>query len=402
MAPGVGQTMHRRLPREKAEAMENQRDAAPSAVAAALEHLTGPSRGTVTWLRTSALNISLSPGRFIHVSEARPGEPRDDLVARLLRAEDTYEIAATEALPIWVNGDRVVATRLKHGDMIEFGESGPLSRFWCYGDDCPVRKTIPDILSDSVAYLRASRQPVANRVFRASGALVWQLTRKTTILFRAVVVVALVFFAALAYQQHRLNIRLQQGIESGAARLDSVAAALARAGQEALRPSDLTALREELGQRLYSAAERLEALEQRSQASGRVVAASMSSVAFAVPRASSLTSLATTAKPLPNSPARAASMVALSASRLVWLAMSLISTTTSPTFFAPSASCWIWPLTRVASSTASLAILLEFSTCRPTSWTEVLQQANQQLPWKCLLCYPGHLTGCMYKARYPH
>ena len=280
MAPRVGQIIRQRLRREKAEAMENQRDAAPSAVAAALEHLTGPSRGTVTWLRTSALDISLSPGRFIHVSEARPGEPRDDLVARLHRVEDTYEIAATEALPLWVNGDRVAARRLKHGDMIEFGESGPLSRYWCYGEDCPVRKTIPDILSDSVAYLRVSRQPVANRVFRASGALLWQLTRRTTILFRVVVVIALVFFAALGYQQHRLNIRLEQIIESGAARLDSVAAALARAREEALRPSDLTALREELGQRLYSSVERLEALEQRSQASRRVIAASMSSVAF--------------------------------------------------------------------------------------------------------------------------
>jgi hypothetical protein len=43
----------------------------------------------------------------------------------------------------------------------------------------------------------------------------------------------------------------------------------------------------------------------------------MSSVAFAVWLASDLTSLATTANPLPASPARAASIVALSASRLV-------------------------------------------------------------------------------------
>ena len=42
------------------------------------------------------------------------------------------------------------------------------------------------------------------------------------------------------------------------------------------------------------------------------------------------TSTATTAKPLPASPARAASMVAFRASRLVWLAMELMSCTTSP------------------------------------------------------------------------
>src|SRR5215207_7428836 len=51
----------------------------------------------------------------------------------------------------------------------------------------------------------------------------------------------------------------------------------------------------------------------------------MSSVAFAVSCASSLTSLATTAKPLPASPARAASIVAFSASRLVCSAMLVIT-----------------------------------------------------------------------------
>ena len=44
----------------------------------------------------------------------------------------------------------------------------------------------------------------------------------------------------------------------------------------------------------------------------------ISPVAFAVCSASAFTSEATTAKPRPASPARAASMVALSASRLVW------------------------------------------------------------------------------------
>ena len=72
--------------------------------------------------------------------------------------------------------------------------------------------------------------------------------------------------------------------------------------------------------------------------------AAISSVAFAVWVASDLTSDATTAKPLPASPARAASMVALSASRLVWLAMSLIRLTTSPIFCAASARPWTFSL----------------------------------------------------------
>ena len=51
----------------------------------------------------------------------------------------------------------------------------------------------------------------------------------------------------------------------------------------------------------------------------------ISSVDLAVRSASFLTSSATTANPRPCSPARAASMAALSASRLVWSAMSLIT-----------------------------------------------------------------------------
>jgi len=55
----------------------------------------------------------------------------------------------------------------------------------------------------------------------------------------------------------------------------------------------------------------------------------ISSVAFAVSTASDLTSEATTANPLPASPARTASMVAFSASKLVCPAMLRLGLTTS-------------------------------------------------------------------------
>jgi len=265
---------------ERAEAMEDELGADPLAGAAALEHLTGPSRGTVTWLSGSALDISLSPNRFLRVSEARPDEPRDDLVARLHRAEDSYEIEALEGRPVWVNGVRVTAQKLEHRDMIEFGETGPLSRFCLYREDRPVRKMVADILSDGLAYLRVSRQPVAKRVFRAFYGLLGRLMHETTLLFRVGVILAIVALAALAYQQNRLNVLLQQRIERGATRLESFAGALARAREAALTPSDLKALRQELGRRLSSTAERLADLERRSQASARVIAESMSSVVF--------------------------------------------------------------------------------------------------------------------------
>src|SRR3979490_1113908 len=97
----------------------------------------------------------------------------------------------------------------------------------------------------------------------------------------------------------------------------------------------------------------------------------ISSVALAVWLASSLTSEATTANPLPASPARAASMVALSASRLVWPAMALISSTTSPIFWAASARRWIEALVDLARFTASPAALAAWPTWLPISVIEL-------------------------------
>src|SRR5688500_20205552 len=81
----------------------------------------------------------------------------------------------------------------------------------------------------------------------------------------------------------------------------------------------------------------------------------ISSVALAVWLARFFTSEATTAKPLPASPARAASMVALRASRFVWLAMSLISFTTSPMRWLASDRALTGVSVRLASSAALLA-----------------------------------------------
>ena len=79
----------------------------------------------------------------------------------------------------------------------------------------------------------------------------------------------------------------------------------------------------------------------------------ISLVAFEVCSASDLTSEATTAKPRPAAPARAASMVAFSAKRLVWLAISLIRWVTVSTLAAACDNLPIMVCARVAAVTAS-------------------------------------------------
>jgi hypothetical protein len=70
---------------------------------------------------------------------------------------------------------------------------------------------------------------------------------------------------------------------------------------------------------------------------------------------------------LPASPARAASIVAFSASRLVCPAMVLIRPTTSPIFCAPSASVLTMLSVRLASCTARSAISDDCATWRAIS-----------------------------------
>ena len=79
----------------------------------------------------------------------------------------------------------------------------------------------------------------------------------------------------------------------------------------------------------------------------------MSSVALAVSRARSLTSLATTAKPFPASPARAASIVALRARRFVCSAIEVITFTT-------------WPIS--ALDVPSLSIVFDVARAMSTDW----------------------------------
>src|SRR6516164_5060975 len=101
----------------------------------------------------------------------------------------------------------------------------------------------------------------------------------------------------------------------------------------------------------------------------------ISSVAVAVCEASAFTSPATTANPLPASPARAASIVALSASRLVCAATAWINLSTSPIFCAAFARACMVARVLSASCTAAPATVADSPTLRPISLIEALSSS---------------------------
>jgi serine protease Do len=260
--------------------MDVERDLELLVGAVALEHQTGASRGSTTWLTGTELDVSLSNNHLIRVADSQNGITPGDIVARFHLIEDTYEIEDPSGSSVWVNGSPITTQVLKHGDMIEFGETGPLSRFCLYCGDAAMQKTASDIVKDTFTYLGVSRQPILKRTFRAVKVLTRRLFRETTSLFRVGIIFSVVALAALVYQQNQLNTLLQQQVDRGLSRLDSFAGALARARQEALTPNDLTGLRQEISRKLVLNADRLAALERRSQASARVVAESISSTVF--------------------------------------------------------------------------------------------------------------------------
>jgi S1-C subfamily serine protease len=226
------------------------------------------------------LHVTLSPNRFIHVVAEEPSGLEGDLVARLRRSDGTYEIEAVAGKPIWVNGRLIGSRRLEDHDMIEFCETGPISRLYLYRTGRPSQLSIANVLSDAAAYVRTSRLPLAKRIAIATGQVLRRLTRETTILFRLGVVIALAILAAVAYQQSRINSLLRQQIENGASQIEGFSRLLARAREEAITPSDLKTLGEELANRMVTTTERLSELERRSTATARVIAQSKSSIVF--------------------------------------------------------------------------------------------------------------------------
>ncbi len=247
---------------------------------ASLEYLTGPARGTESWLSGITLDVSLAGGHRVRITEVGTDTRDDDIIARFHRSDHSYEIEARNDYPLWVNGKRVVSKKLEQRDLIEFGDAGPLSRYRLHQQGSRVRKSLGDMLSNCIDYTRVSRKPRARRLQAAFRDFCRDFARESTLFFRIVVIVAIVALSVTSYYQYRSSLLLQQQAESSALQLEGFARTLTRTNQEALRPSDLNSLRLELSNSLSNAADRLAFLENRSAASTRIIAEATRSIVF--------------------------------------------------------------------------------------------------------------------------
>ena len=248
----------------------------------ALEHLTGMSRGTVDWVYQDRVDVFLDRGRL----SLRPANGdwekngQTHAIAELRRSDPSYELSVVPGQAVWVNRRATKHRLLVHGDVIEFGETGPISRFRRYDSTHGPQWTIDEIVGDCLAYVRTSRRPLLSRLICAARDMMRRVVHETSLMFRLIVLAALISLTAVSYRQWTLSEDLKRALSESAEELEGVASALARSRAEALRPSDLRLLREQIGGHVSANIERLEALERRSSAGVKVVADAQQAVAF--------------------------------------------------------------------------------------------------------------------------
>lgn len=278
----------RNLEQSKARLIVDQRETDPvektpddrSDVYAFVEHLTGPSRGQTLWLAPGDHDVILEGGDTLRC--VAHGKPVDSGVhiATFSFEEGRFKITATTGHDIWINRQKTSSAEISHLDMIEFGETGPMSRFRYCDQSYPAHWPIDDIVSDTVAYAWSSRRPFAPRMLRAVYLSGHRLAFQTTIFFRLVVTITLVALAVLGYLLFENDRRFEDRLALESQRIAAISAALSQTQNEALTPEDLGLLRAELEARLITSAERLEMLELRSEATQRVIQDSARSVVF--------------------------------------------------------------------------------------------------------------------------
>ncbi len=248
-----------------------------SLAVAVLEHLTGPSRGTVSWLGDADLFAVLDESRVLRLSNT-PGEKSTDTLAHFRRINGRFEIIAAAGHNIWINGRKCKSAMLDNHDMIEFGDNGPISRFCICGGKHPIQGTFPGILKDGLAYFRNSRQPIAKRTANTVGLILRLFLVETTVMFRVLILFSILSLSVVAYQQWRISNILQERITTSDLLMQEFARTLARSQDEAVSPEDIETLRLELRHQLESAADRLAALEDQSRAAAEIIRNNIDSV----------------------------------------------------------------------------------------------------------------------------
>lgn len=235
-------------------------------------HLSGARRGTTQRLRGEALRIGTGPEVEVHVAH----EPMvASHHATLHRRGATYELETEAEKPVWVNGEKAEHRVLASGDVLEVGRDGPVLRFRLYPPGSRAFKSPSEAFADCVDCARHSSDSTVGRAGLFLAGAPKELATQTSFRFRGLMIVALAAVVVFVALLTRSYLQLERRLQQEALRVQGISELLAES-ESRLTPEDLEIVRTELDTTL----ERVQALEARSDAPARVVAAASRSVVF--------------------------------------------------------------------------------------------------------------------------
>jgi len=242
----------------------------PSDPIPVIAHLSGARRGTserlsgaVVWLALSSQNT------VVATSDARPPAH----AAELVRRGQSYEVTAAAGHEIWVNGERTEHLVLASGDVIEIGKGGPVIRFRLYPVESGIVKSVADVFSD--CWTCAVREP--GGVLRSAAVFLagvpMELATQTSRTVRLSILSALLILIAVTIMLGGRTVMLERRLAEERAQVAAIAALLEKSLDNPASEIELARMLAELRDSMTSATERLGALEERSDAPSRVIAA---------------------------------------------------------------------------------------------------------------------------------
>jgi len=211
--------------------------------------------------RTSdAGNVSVSFG-------TAPQEARNRRLAKINPGAD-----------VWINGERLDQLVLASGDIIEIGGNA-VTRFRLYPPERGRYKTMAEAFSDCVDCARyGTSSPLARAgvfVSRIGPEIMTQTAPRVRVVLAAMAIAAVGLSGTALVRSARIDHRLQ----SESARVEGLARMLDRSDKQVLTAADLDAIRSEIDA-LKATEGRIDDLEDRAAARGRVIATASQSVIF--------------------------------------------------------------------------------------------------------------------------
>ena len=198
--------------------------------------------------------------------------------AELRRRGESYQLVGPPGQDLWVNGERIERLVLASGDIIEIGKGGPVIRFRLYPAASDAVKSMSDVFSDCLACARHERGGVLRRTGVFLAGVPAGLATQTSLRFRIGVVAALTVLIAATVVLAQRSAHLEQRLAEGRIQMLGIAALLENTRDNPSTQRELAHMLAQVRDSMTAATQRLGALEQRSEASSRIIAAATRAV----------------------------------------------------------------------------------------------------------------------------